>query len=127
MNFEVKINLVVLSTDLPTNKKYILSLSPDEIILPTLSPSKKDTININKYVIDYLQSLKVSSHNIILVPQIISLDSKYIDSNMETLNPVFGFVVDYFPNIIDSYWNEFDYTIPNKYSNLIVEVVQKIQ
>jgi hypothetical protein len=127
MNFEVKINLVVLSTDLPTNKKYILSLSPDEIILPTLSPSKKDTININKYVIDYLQSLKVSSHNIILVPQIISLDSKYIDSNMETLNPVFGFVVDYFPNIVDSYWNEFDYTIPNKYSNLIVEVVQKIQ
>ncbi|NBX98207.1 hypothetical protein EBQ81_05095 [bacterium] len=127
MNFEVKINLVVLSTDLPTNKKYILSLSPDEIILPTLSPSKKDTININKYVIDYLQSLKVSSHNIILVPQIISIDSKYIDSNMETLNPVFGFVVDYFPNIIDSYWNEFDYTIPNKYSNLIVEVVQKIQ
>jgi hypothetical protein len=127
MNFEVKINLVVFSTDLPTNKKYILSLSPDEIILPTLSPSKKDTININKYVIDYLQSLKVSSHNIILVPQIISLDSKYIDSNMETLNPVFGFVVDYFPNIVDSYWNEFDYTIPNKYSNLIVEVVQKIQ
>jgi len=127
MNFEVKINLVVLSTDLPTNKKYILSLSPDEIILPTLSPSKKDTININKYVIDYLQSLKVSSHNIILVPQIISIDSKYIDSNTETLNPVFGFVVDYFPNIIDSYWNEFDYTIPNKYSNLIVEVVQKIQ
>ena len=112
---------------MPTNKKYILSLSPDEIILPTLSPSKKDTININKYVIDYLQSLKVSSHNIILVPQIISLDSKYIDSNMETLNPVFGFVVDYFPNIVDSYWNEFDYTIPNKYSNLIVEVVQKIQ
>ncbi len=127
MNFEVKINLVVLSTDLPTNKKYILSLSPDEIILSILSPSKKDTININKYVIDYLQSLKVSSHNIILVPQIISLDSKYIDSNMETLNPVFGFVVDYFPNIVDSYWNEFDYTIPNKYSNLIVEVVQKIQ
>lgn len=127
MTFEVKLNLVVLCTDLPTNKKYILSLSPDEIILPTLSPSKQDIININKYMIDYLQSLRVSSNNIILVPQIISLDSKYIDSDIETLNVVFGFIVDYSSNIINSHWNEFDYSIPNKYSNLIVEVVQKIQ
>lgn len=127
MNFEVKLNLVVLSTNLAANKKYILSLSPNEIVLPTLIPSKQDIININNYVINYLQELKVSSHNIILVPQIINLDSKYIDSDINTINPVFGFVVDYSDNIINSYWIEFDYTIPNKYSNLIIEVVQKIQ
>lgn len=127
MNFEIKLNLVVLATDLPTNKKYILSLSPDEIILPVLHPSKTDVLNINNYVVDYLQSLKVSSHNIVLVPQIVCLDSKYIDSDTTTLNPVFGFVVDYNIDIVNSYWNEFDYVIPNKYSNLIVEVVQKIQ
>lgn len=127
MNFAIKLNLVVLATDLPTNKKYILSLSPDEIILPVLHPSKTDVLNINNYVVDYLQSLKVSSHNIVLVPQIVCLDSKYIDSDTTTLNPVFGFVVDYNIDIVNSYWNEFDYAIPNKYSNLIVEVVQKIQ
>jgi len=127
MNFEVKLNLVVLSTNLAANKKYILSLSPNEIVLPTLIPSKQNIININNYVMNYLQELKVSSHNIILVPQIINLDSKYIDSDINTINPVFGFVVDYSDNIINSYWIEFDYTIPNKYSNLIIEVVQKIQ
>lgn len=127
MNFDVKINLVVLATDLPTNKKYILSLSQDDIVLPTLSPSKTEALNTNKFVIDYLQSLKVSSHNIVLVPQIVCLDSQHIVSDEQTINPVFGFVVDYYPNIINAYWNEFDYAIPNKYSNLIVEVVQKIQ
>lgn len=126
--FEVKLNLVVLATDLPTSKKYILSLEENNIVLPVLHPSKKDTLNINTYVIDYLQSLKVSSHNIILVPQIICLDSKYIDTNnTNVLNAVFGFVVDYSTEIINAHWVEFDYAVPNQYSNLIVEVVQKIQ
>lgn len=126
--FNININLVILSVNMTLNKRYILSLSKNEIILPRIiNANKNKTLNINQTIIEYLQSLKVADNHLLLMPQIISIDSKYINEDTNTLNCIFGLLVDYNPSIIDSYWYEFEYAIPNKYSGLIIEVAQKLQ
>ena len=126
-NFSIVCYCVVLSTDIPNNKKYILSLEPDRIVLPTIPVINKDIIkNINQGLITYLKSLNVSDDDLALIPQIICLHSEHIQHDENTINTVYGFLVDYNVDIKNSYWVSFDYTQPNEYSNLIFEVIQKL-
>jgi hypothetical protein len=125
--YKIVANLIVLSVNINLNKRYILSLSKDDIILPTINFDKNKISNTNQMVIDYLKELNVSNNDLFLIPQIICLDSIYIKSDNNTINPVFGLLVDYNSNIKDCYWYEFEYGIPNQYSDIIIEVAQKLQ
>lgn len=128
MKFNIIANLVVICANLHNGKKYILSLNNNDIKLPSLELDKDKLLVLNRTLMDYLKSLNIGNDNMsILIPQIISLDSTHIESDSESINVVFGFLVDYYSNINNCYWIEFDYGIPNKYSNLIFEVVQKLQ
>jgi len=124
--FDIDCYCVVLSTDIPKNKKYILSLNQDDIILPKISVNSDNKNNINQALINYLKELKISDNNLSLIPQIICLNSDNIESSDTTINTVYGFLVDYHETIISSYWISFEYTKPNKYSNLIFNVIQKL-
>lgn len=125
-NFRINCCCVVLSTDIANNKKYILSIDPEKIVLPSI-PVTKDVIeNTNKSLITLLKNFKVAEDDISLIPQIITLHSPYISSDKDTINTVYGFLVDYNPDIKNSYWISFEYTQPNEYSNLIFEIIQKL-
>ena len=125
--FKITANLVILSVNIPLNKRYILSLAKDDIVLPNIGIDKNQALDINKIIINYLQKMRVSDNHLLLMPQIVSLDSQYINGDDYTLNPIFGLLIDYSEKIIDCYWFEFEYAVPNKYSNLIIEVAQKLQ
>lgn len=126
MKFAVVPHLVVLCTDLKHHKKYILSTNNNKIKLPSIAIDNTNLITINQTIKAYLIELNLED-NPNLTPQLITLNSEYIIADMDQINPVFGFLVDYNINIKDCYWVEFDYAIPNPYSNLIFEVVQKLQ
>jgi hypothetical protein len=125
-SFNINCYCVVLSTDIPNNKKYILSLDKDNIVLPKIPATLEVIKNTNQTLMDYLKDLKIADNDLSLIPQIISLHSSYIEGEDNDINTVYGFLVDYHTDIKDSYWISFEYTEPNKYSNLIFDVIQKL-
>ena len=125
-NFNITCYCIVLSTDIPNNKKYILSLDKDDIVLPKIPLTPEVIKNINQTLMNYLKELQVADNDFALIPQIISLHSPHIEAEEYEINTIYGFLVDYHINIKNAYWISFEYTEPNKYSNLIFDVVQKL-
>ena len=126
--FQININCVVLTTDITANKKYVLSLTQEDITLPNLYITKESVANLESNIIDYLKSYLFVS-DLELLPQIITLHSDQIksDENNNTLNVVYGFIVSHSQSINNAYWVEFSYFNAVSYSNLLFEVIQKLQ
>lgn len=127
-SFKVRIYCVLLSTDIPNNKQYILSSSKDSIEIPyfNLEPSMLDNLEFD--IISKMKELIFVS-DIELLPQLISLNSSQLEIIENSLNTVYGFLVKYTTNINSDkvYWQEFNYLTPNKYSNLIMQVIQNLR
>jgi hypothetical protein len=127
--FNLKAHCVVLGTDIRNNKKYIASTLPEDIKFPCLNLDAKSIETLNSTLIYFLQNKIKYASEIELIPQIINLHSKDIvneEDKQNNLNIIFGFVVDYQPNLQDCYWVEFNDLQPVQYSNLIFEVIQKL-
>ena len=124
--FHNKIYCVILGTDIASNSKYILSLEEKEITLPSFYLENKQLSNLDADIIRYAQTL-VYTNELELYPQLISLHNRFIEESEGVINIVYGFVVKHTNNINNAYWIPFDYLNPNKYSNLIFEVVQKLK
>ena len=124
--FNIDCYCVVLTTDMPNNKRYILSLEKETISLPKVIATSELISHTNKVLIEYLKNMNISQSDLSLIPQIICLHSSHIEEKEDTINTVYGFLVDFNKEIKDSYWVSFEYAEPNKYSNLIMDVVQKL-
>lgn len=124
--YSIKIHLVILGTDIPVNKQYLLSLKEQEMDLPFLYLDNEFVSDIEKKLVDYARSM-VFTNELELTPQLISINNQFIDEVKNQLNVVYGFVTKKIDNIDKAYWIEFDYMNANKYSNLLFEVVQKLK
>jgi len=125
-NFYLKINCVVLSTDQQLSKRYILSTDNNTIILPSFYLNKSMLVNLNENIIAFLKTYIFLS-DFELLPQLVNLHSTDIENNDEsTLNIIYGLVVQNTQSLNNCYWLEFNYFKPNKYINLITEVIQKL-
>jgi len=127
-NFSVKIHCIVLSTDIPNNKQYILSSSKDSIEIPYLNLEKSMLSNLELDIISKMKEFIFVS-DLELLPQLISLHSSQLEVTENSLNVVYGFLVKYTKNINTEKvsWQEFNYLTPNKYSNLIMQVIQNLR
>lgn len=126
-SFIIKIHAVIIGTDIPLNKQYVLSIDQNDIELPHLYLSNDFLSDVEQKIVDYARTL-VFTNELELTPQLISLNNKWIEStDQNQLNVVYGFVIKKIDNIDKSYWIEFDYVHPNKYSNLLFEVTQKLK
>lgn len=124
--FIVKIYLVVLATDIPDNKQFILSLDKETISLPNIILSNHTLLNLEKNLVKEVQKF-VFANELELVPQLITINSQHIQTDPNELNCVYAFVITKTNNINDSHWIEFSYGEPNKYSNLIFETIHKLK
>lgn len=126
--FEVKLNCVVLTTNMPLNKKYVLSLDKEKIIIPSFSLSKlnlSDT-KLDSQIIEFLKQYVFVS-DIELFPQLISLHSSYIGGEDTILNTIYGFLINYTTSLNNCYWVEFDYLQQLECMPLLIEVIQKLK
>ena len=125
--FSIKIAYAVLSTDIPNNKKYILSTTEDNISLPLLDYTE-DFVNINleSKVIEYLKNFIIVSE-LEMIPQLISFnDILFPNKEEKTTYILYGFIVSHVPSLNNCYWKEFDYLKPNEYNNIIFKVIQNL-
>lgn len=126
--FTVKINCVVLTTNIALNKKYVLSIDSNKMVLPSLVLSY-DNLTDNNLQDSIVQFLKqyVFVSDIELFPQLINLHSNHITTDNQTLNTVYGFLINQTNSLNNAYWIEFDYLQPVELTPLLVEVIQKLR
>lgn len=127
----LKINIysIILTTDIPNNKKYVLSTNQKDLEFPKLALTKNNISNINDSLIAYLKNYIYVS-DIELLPQIININSELIedsDSDSSTLNMVYGFIVNNTNSLNNCYWLEFDFLTPIPHSDIVFEVIQKLR
>lgn len=125
-SYRVKVYFIVLTTDIPQNKQYILSLNKGEIELPSFYVDDSNASKINDSAIEYLQSL-ILLDKFQLMPQLISLNETTLpDTEPNTLCVVYGSVTKFSPSLNNCYWYEFNYFMPNNYNDAIIKTVQKL-
>jgi hypothetical protein len=124
--FKIKMHFVVLATEVKRDKQYILSSSENDIEIPYTYLDSSLLQNLDEAVIRNVQKI-VFANELELMPQLISLHNKFITESPGEINCVYGFIIDKTDNINDSFWIEYDYLTPNKYSNLIFETTQKLK
>lgn len=124
--FVVKIYFVILTTNISHNKNYVLSTDADSVELPYIYLNSDHLDSLEQKVIEQAQTF-IFTNELELLPQLINLHSRFIEVVPGELNTVYGFVVNKTDNLNNSYWVEFDYFTPNKYSNIISETIQKLK
>lgn len=124
--FTIKIHFVVLATDIKQDKQYILSINEEDICLPHAFLNNEYLKSLDNTVIKKVQEF-VFTNELELMPQLISLHSLDIEQQDQQINCVYGFVINKTDNLHNSFWVEYDYFKPNKYSNLIAETTHKLK
>lgn len=125
-NFNIRIYCMILTTDIPNRKQYVLSVSNEEIIPPNFLLESQQKHNIEMSVVSYLKQYIYLS-DIELLPQLICLNSKTIESDENTINCIYGFLVNHTNNINNSYWIKFDHETNNQFSPAIFETIQRLR
>lgn len=125
--FNINAHCVLFGVNEHLNKRAILSTSQEEIIFPVLSFDESSILKINESIIAFLKNYIFVS-DLILIPQIINLNSSTLNQNSTTLEMVFGFIVDYNSSIDPSkaFWIDFDPMKECKLSPIIFETIQKL-
>lgn len=130
-NFRVYLNCVIIATNIPINKKYILSLNQKDIILPFFELNNDNKVNTEQYLISKLRENYIFVSELELIPQLISLNFPVLNPENKKyknhIDVIYAFLVDHTNNINNAHWVEFDYMESNAYTSLICEVVQKLR
>jgi len=124
--FNVKINCVVFSTNINLNKRYLLSLDSNQIILPSFGLLSEHLENTEYKIIEFLKQF-VFVNELELLPQLININSKSLSDNENDLTIVSGFIIIHTNSINNSHWLEFEFLKEQKYSSMLFEVMQKLR
>lgn len=125
--FNINIHCILFGVNELLNKRCILSLNKDEIVFPVLSLDESNVLKINESIISFLKNY-IFVNDLILIPQIINLNAQLLNKDSNTLEMVFGFVVDYNSSIDQSkvFWIDFNPMVETKLSPIIFETMQKL-
>jgi hypothetical protein len=125
--YNIYINCVVLSTDIPDNKQFVLSTSENSIEFPNFACNNDFLNSPEIYLANFLKEY-IFVNDAELLPQLVSIDTKYISDNNDRVDMIYGFVTTKTNSISkNANWFEFSYQQPNPYSNILFEVTQKLK
>lgn len=123
--FNINIHCIVFGVSEPFNKRCILSTTKDDINLPFMS--LKNTNNINSQIIEFLKDF-IFVNDLVLIPQIINIHSSILNKENNTIDMLFGFIIDYRSSINETkvFWIDFDPMVEHKLSPIFFETMQKL-
>lgn len=126
--FSINIHCIVFGVNETLNKRCILSTDKEEILFPFFKLDSNHKSNINNATISFLKEFTFVNE-LALIPQIINLNSNILNENKDdTIDMVFGFIIDYNSSIDNSkvFWIDFDPMIEHKFSPIIFETIQRL-
>lgn len=134
--YNIYLNLFIVSVDMNTEKKYILSTDPKSIRPLVIDLNNEIKYKVKSYLANFIRDI-IPMNIMGILPQIINLHSDMLTSSYKKANlpidengvyVVYGCLVDHLRPIKDQYhWLEFAFEIPNDFSPNIFEVCQNIQ
>lgn len=134
--YNIYLNLFIISVDMHTEKKYILSPEPDNITPVVIGLNAENRYKIKSYLANFIREI-IPMNIMGIIPQIINLHSDILLSSYKKAGVsadengvyvVYGCLVDHLKPIKENYhWLEFAFEIPNDFSPNIFEVCQNLQ
>lgn len=119
--FKVKIKAIVISTQIHLNKKYLLS-TKEKVWDPISFDLNAEILSdLEQNIITKMKEY-VFVNDLELLPQLINIK---LNENKE-LDIIYGFLINYTESLKDCAWVEFNLSDEPSYSNLILEVIQKL-
>jgi hypothetical protein len=112
-----------LSSRIELNKKYVLTKTKHAWDPPTIQLNNKFfDESLNKQLIKELKEI-IFVNDLELLPQIVSI--KQSDQS-DTIDIIFGFIINYTESLSNSFWLEFDLLKEEPYSPILFEVIQTL-
>lgn len=140
--YNIYINLFILTVDLKSQKKYILSQEEKDINIPRIALNSINKSKIKYELSEYIRNI-IPMNILGVLPQVINLHSQTLantykkldlysysleENNESNIESIYGCLVDYInPSNSNFHWIEFAYEIPNNYSANIFEVCQYLR
>lgn len=125
-NFGIRIHYIVLSTDIPNNKTYLLSIDKEILKLPSFEANSENINDIEKHLVEHLKNL-VFTNEMEMIPQLISFNDSFIPNKVsDVVDVVYCFVLTLTPSLNGCFWKEFNYSEPSEYSNLIFKAIREL-
>ena len=132
----IYLNLFIVSVDMKTEKKYILSADSTDIRPIKIILDQNNKHKIKAYLANFIRDI-IPMNIMGIIPQIITLHSDIlydsykkagVDVDPDGVYTIYGCLVDNIRPIQDNYyWLEFMFDIPNDFSPNIFEVCQYLQ
>jgi hypothetical protein len=113
--------------NLNDNSIFVLSTNKDKIIFPKILVDDSVLINPQTVFNNLLKSYLPSIDEVQFFAQFIKLHHNQIDNDTNTINSIYGFLVDYSSNIKDSFWIQFNIGDKIPYHDLLLEVIQQLK
>ena len=125
--FNANLNCVIFGVNESLNKRCILSTDNSDFMLPKIKLEYSFLDSINEKLIKFLNEY-ILVNPLELMPQLINIHHKSLETDSETLEIVYGFIVDYNSSINSekAYWIDFDPVKEYKLSHLFFETIQKL-
>jgi hypothetical protein len=121
--YKIIIHPIVLTTQIELNKQYVLSGSDKEWKPITFNLDESILEDINYKIIEKMKTY-IFVNELELLPQLINIKKSITEDN--AVDIIYGFVVGFTNNINNCFWLEFNVLEEKEYSNLILEVIQKL-
>ena len=105
----------------------MLSTDTQEIVLPHFPLTSETLDHINETIIKFLKQY-IFINDLELIPQLINIHHSALSRNQNSLEIIYGFIIDYNRSIDPTkcYWIDFDPMKENKFSTLFFETMQKL-
>lgn len=125
--FDINIHCIVFGVSPTLNKKCILSTHPQDLSFPCMILEDNHLENIDNNIVAYLKKY-IFVNDLVLLPQLITINHDTLKEKNNTLNVVYAFIVDYNSSIDNNqvYWIEFDLMKEHKLSRVLFETIQKL-
>jgi len=120
--YNVNIKCIALSSQMELNKKYVLTKTENEWDPPTLALNNEWFPNIEKNLIDKMKNL-IFVNDLELLPQVVSVKQ---NDDQQSIDIIYGFIIGYTESLNECFWLEFDFLQEKPYSQIIFEVIQKL-
>jgi hypothetical protein len=121
--FNINIKTVVLTTKINLNKKYVLSATEKDWTPISFVLEHTMLDNLKQNIIETMRQF-IFVNELELLPQLINI--KRNEENENSIDVIYGFVVNYTESLNNCFWVEFNITEEKPYSNLILEVIQNL-
>lgn len=123
--FHINLVPIVFSSNMISNKNYVLSTNPKEIVLPKIQLNTTINLDIDNIIGDYLKSL-INIKHMELPSQFVAITS-LDQTDPSIIDIVFGFLVDFNYGLNNAYWIEFDLISVPKHNKLFAETIRKLR